>query len=111
MSPRLRAALYAQAGAVFSLHPCLYAGDRPTAGRSRSATILPGYPAFGPPDGAHSRTQRVDPTPTWHRSQHRGAGRTRSTAATSIQPRSTRHILCAEVLGTDDAQARADMEE
>src|SRR3954471_21387389 len=35
MSPRLRAALYAQAGAVFSLHPCLYAGDRPTAGRSR----------------------------------------------------------------------------
>src|SRR6478735_3759114 len=35
MSPRLRAALYPQAGAVFSLYPCLYVGDRPTASRSR----------------------------------------------------------------------------
>ena len=96
--PASRAALHAQAGAVSSLHPCLYAGDRPTAGRSRSATLLPGHPAFGPPDGAHPRTQRADPTPTRHRSQHRGTGRTRSTAAPSIQPRSTRHILCDEVL-------------
>src|SRR3954466_7968122 len=61
MSPRLRAALYAQAGAVFSLHPCLYAGDRPTASRSRFATLLPGDAAVSPSNGDHAGTQRADP--------------------------------------------------
>jgi hypothetical protein len=76
----------------------LHAGARPAAGRSRFATILPGDAAFSPPDGAHARTQRPDPPSARHRSEHQGVGRSRSTAALTRQLRSTRQILCAELL-------------
>src|SRR4051795_6381201 len=99
MSPRLRAALYAQAGAVFSLHPCLYAGDRPTAGRSRFATLLPGDAAVSPSNGDHAGTQRADPPPPRNGPKHRGAGRSRSATGPPRQSRSTRQFFCAEVLG------------
>src|SRR3954463_15052229 len=98
MSPRLRAALYAQAGAVFSLHPCLYAGDRPTAGRSRFATLLPGDAAVSPSNGDHAGTQRADPPPPRNGPKHRGAGRSRSATGPPRQSRSTRQFFCAEVL-------------
>src|ERR1700676_4555899 len=98
MSPRFPTRLHAQAGPIPGLHPCLYAGAWPAAGRSRSATILSGDAAFSPPNGAHPRTQRADPTPTRHRPEHRGTGRSRSAAAPTRQPQSTRQILCAEVL-------------
>src|SRR4051794_24904754 len=100
MSPRLRAALYAQAGAVFSLHPCLYAGDRPTAGRSRFATLLPGDAAVSPSNGDHAGTQRADPPPPRNGPKHRGAGRSRSATGPPRQSRSTRQFFCAEVLGS-----------
>src|SRR5215213_7059328 len=98
MSPRLRAALYAQAGAVFSLHPCLHAGDRPTAGRSRFATILPGDAAVSPSNGDHAGTQWADPPPPRNGPKHRGAGRSRSATGPPPQSRSTRQFFCAEVL-------------
>src|SRR3954471_7973253 len=98
MSPRLRAALYAHAGAVFSLHPCLYAGDRPTAGRSRFATLLPGDAAVSPSNGDHAGTQRADPPPPRNGPKHRGAGRSRSATGPPRQSRSTRQFFCAEVL-------------
>src|SRR4051794_40171698 len=98
MSPRLRAALYAQAGAVFSLHPCLYAGDRPTAGRSRFATLLPGDAAVSPSNGDHAGTQRADPPPPRNGPKHRGASRSRSATGPPRQSRSTRQFFCAEVL-------------
>src|SRR5215212_10233437 len=98
MSPRLRAALYAQAGAVFSLHPCLYAGDRSTAGRSRFATLLPGDAAVSPSNGDHAGTQRADPPPPRNGPKHRGAGRSRSATGPPRQSRSTRQFFCAEVL-------------
>src|SRR3954471_1870276 len=98
MSPRLRAALYAHAGAVFSLHPCLYAGDRPTAGRSRFATLLPGDAAVSPSNGDHAATQRADPPPPRNGPKHRGAGRSRSATGPPRQSRSTRQFFCAEVL-------------
>src|SRR3954452_19626788 len=98
MSPRLRAALYAQAGAVFSLHPCLYAGDRPTAGRSRFATLLPCDAAVSPSNGDHAGTQRADPPPARNGPKHRGAGRSRSATGPPRQSRSTRQFFCAEVL-------------
>src|SRR3954454_23406222 len=98
MSPRLRAALYAQAGAVFSLHPCLYAGDRPTAGRSRFATLLPGDAAVSPSNVDHAGTQRADPPPPRNGPKHRGAGRSRSATGPPRQSRSTRQFFCAEVL-------------
>src|SRR3954469_1563863 len=98
MSPHLRAALYAQAGAVFSLHPCLYAGDRPTAGRSRFATLLPGDAAVSPSNGDHAGTQRADPPPPRNGPKHRGAGRSRSATGPPHQSRSTRQFFCAEVL-------------
>src|SRR5215207_7170579 len=98
MSPRLRAALYAQARAVFSLHPCLYAGNRPTAGRSRFATILPGDAAVSPSNGDHAGTQRADPPPPRNGPKHRGAGRSRSATGPPRQSRSTRQFFCAEVL-------------
>src|SRR4051812_35390398 len=81
MSPRFRTGLHAQAGAVFSFHPRLHAGDRPTAGRSRSATILPGDAAVSPPDGDHAGARWVDPTPPRHGPKHRGAGRSQSATA------------------------------
>src|SRR3954462_9427233 len=98
MSPRLRAALYAQAGAVFSLYPCLYAGDRPTAGRSRFATLLPGDAAVSPSNGDHAGTQRADPPPPRNGPKHRGAGRSRSATGPPRQSRSTRQFFRAEVL-------------
>src|SRR4051794_17462585 len=98
MSPRLRAALYAQAGAVFSLHPCLYTGDRPTAGRSRFATLLPGDAAVSPSNGDYAGTQRADPPPPRNGPKHRGAGRSRSATGPPRQSRSTRQFFCAEVL-------------
>src|SRR5258708_17305454 len=98
MSPCLPTRLHAQAGAILGLHPRLSAGARPAAGRSRFATILPGDAAFSPPDGAHARTQRPDPPSARHRSEHQGVGRSRSTAALTRQLRSTRQILCAELL-------------
>src|SRR3954465_10770317 len=98
MSSRLRAALYAQAGAVFSLHPCLYAGDRPTVGRSRFATILPGDAAVSPSNGDHAGTQRADPPPPRNGPKHRGAGRSRSATGPPRQSRSTRQFFCAEIL-------------
>src|SRR4051812_28338397 len=100
MSPRLRAALYAQAGAVFSLHLCLYAGDRPTAGRSRFATLLPGDAAVSPSNGDHAGTQRADPPPPRNGPKHRGAGRSRSATGPPRQSRSTRQFFCAEVLAS-----------
>src|SRR5215213_4773426 len=103
MSPRLRAALYAQAGAVFSLHPCRYAGDRPTAGRSRFATLLPGDAAVSPSNGDHAGTQPADPPPPRNGPKHRGAGRSRSATGPPRQSRSTRQFFCAEVL-VDRAQ-------
>src|SRR4051794_18696978 len=103
MSPRLRAALYAQAGAVFSLHPCLYAGDRPTAGRSRFATLLPGDAAVSPSNGDHAGTQRADPPPPRNGSKHRGAGRSRSATGPPRQSRSTRQFFYAEVLASNGA--------
>src|SRR4029077_13549639 len=90
--------LHAQAGAVFSFHPRLHAGDRPTAGRSRSATILPGDAAVSPPDGDHARTHWLDPTPPRHSPKHRAAGRSQSSTAPPRQSRSTRQFFCAEVL-------------
>src|SRR3954453_4640329 len=109
MSPRLRAALYAQAGAVFSLHPCLYAGDRPTAGRSRFATLLPGDAAVSPSNGDHAGTQRADPPPPRNGPKHRGAGRSRSATGPPRQSRSTRQFFCAEVLvGGPPLAIRAD---
>src|SRR4051794_38900329 len=105
MSPRLRAALYAQAGAVFSLHPCLYAGDRPTAGRSRFATLLPGDAAVSPSNGDHAGTQRADPPPPRNGPKHRGAGRSRSATGPPRQSRSTRQFFCAEVLAENLATA------
>src|SRR6266446_2247909 len=98
MSPCFPTRLHAQAGAILGLHPRLHAGARPAAGRSRFATILPGDAAFSPPDGAHARTQRPDPPSARHRSEHQGVGRSRSTAALTRQLRSTRQILCAELL-------------
>src|ERR1700736_5358481 len=98
MSPRFRTGLHAQAGAVFSFHPRLYAGDRPTAGRSRSATILPGDAAVSPSNGDHAGTLRADPTPPRDSPKHRGAGRSRSATAPPCQSRSTRQFLCAEEL-------------
>ena len=86
VSPAFRARLHTQAGAVPGLHLRLHAGARPAAGRSRSATPLPRHAAFGPPDGAHSRTRRPDPTPTRHRPQHRGARRPRAAATPAAQP-------------------------
>src|SRR5580693_9389129 len=76
----------------------LYAGDRPTAGRSRSATILPGDAAVSPSNGDHAGTQRADPTPPRDSPKHRGAGRSRSATAPPCQSRSTRQFFCAEVL-------------
>src|SRR4051812_35118865 len=105
MSPRLRAALYAQAGAVFSLHLCLYAGDRPTAGRSRFATLLPGDAAVSPSNGDHAGTQRADPPPPRNGPKHRGAGRSRSATGPPRQSRSTRQFFCAEVLVGDGSGA------
>src|SRR3954447_15979234 len=107
MSPRLRAALYAQAGAVFSLHPCLYAGDRPTAGRSRFATLLPGDAAVSPSNGDHAGTQRADPPPPRNGPKHRGASRSRSATGPPRQSRSTRQFFCAEVLGGDTGAVKA----
>src|SRR3954449_9258750 len=101
MSPRLRAALYAQAGAVFSLHPCLYTGDRPTAGRSRFATILPGDAAVSPSNGDHAGTQRADPPPPRNGPKHRGAGRSRRATGPPRQSRSTRQFFCAGVLAAE----------
>src|SRR3954463_5385556 len=98
MSPRFRIGLHAQAGAVFSVHPRLHAGDRPTAGRSRFATILPGDAAVGPSNGDHAGTQRADPTPPRDGPKHRGAGRSRSATGPPCQSRSTRQFFCAEVL-------------
>jgi len=43
-------------------------------------------------------TQRPDPPSARHRSEHQGVGRSRSTAALTRQLRSTRQILCAELL-------------
>src|SRR4051812_45181020 len=106
MSPRLRAALYAQAGAVFSLHLCLYAGDRPTAGRSRFATLLPGDAAVSPSNGDHAGTQRADPPPPRNGPKHRGAGRSRSATGPPRQSRSTRQFFCAEVLVAGTARHR-----
>src|SRR4051812_17322969 len=104
MSPRLRAALYAQAGAVFSLHLCLYAGDRPTAGRSRFATLLPGDAAVSPSNGDHAGTQRADPPPPRNGPKHRGAGRSRSATGPPRQSRSTRQFFCAEVLEKEGSE-------
>src|SRR5216684_4750661 len=98
MSPRFPTPLHAQAGAIPGLHPRLHASAWPAAGRSRSATILSGDAAFSPPNGAHARTLRAYPTPTWNSPKHRGPGRSRSASALARQPRSTRQILCAEVL-------------
>src|SRR5712691_546099 len=98
MSPRFPTRLHAQAGAIPGLHPRLHAGARPAAGRSRSTTILSGDAAFSPPNGAYARTQRANPTPTRHSPEHQATGRSRSAAAPARQPRSTRQILCAEVL-------------
>src|SRR4051812_38978996 len=106
MSPRLRAALYAQAGPVFSFHPCLYAGDRPTAGRSRFATILPGDAAVSPSNGDHAGTQWADPPPPRNGPKHRGAGRSRSATGPPRQSRSTRQFFCAEVLSRPPANGR-----
>src|SRR5580700_4172886 len=98
MSPHFRTALHAQAGAVFSFHPRLHAGDRPTAGRSRLATILPGDAAVSPSNGDHAGTQQADPTPPRDSPKHRGAGRSWSATAPPCQSRSTRQFFCAEVL-------------
>src|SRR6185369_3278666 len=98
MSPRLRAALYAQAGAVFSLYPCLYVGDRPTASRSRLQLFFQVMPP-----SVHQMVITLERNGLIRRRpqngpKHRGAGRSRSPTGPPRQSRSTRQSFCAEVL-------------
>src|SRR4029077_14873478 len=85
-------------GAFFIFLPRFPAGDRPPAGPSRSATILPGDTAVSPSNGDHAGTQRADPTPPRDSPKHRGAGPSWRAAAPPCQSLSTRQFFFSEVL-------------
>ena len=95
-----RASVHAQAGAIPSFYPCLYAGPRPPTSRSRPATPLRRYAAFGPPDGTHARARTLDPTQARRRPQHRSADRANRPPTPTTRPNC--QLLCAEVLGGRD---------
>src|SRR5271169_5126599 len=72
-SPSRQTTFHRKARPVPGLHLRILANVPLLSGRNRHAAPLPGQPAIGSPDGRHSRTKRLDPTPTRRRPALAGA--------------------------------------